>query len=123
MGIGIGILLTLVAVAVVAWPFLRRRPAGADFEVVRTPDSLRQARAEVYRQIRQLELDHAAGLVTDKEFRAEFDELRSEAARLLMRESASAGMSDPAAELEREIAEARASLAKAPGEAHRKGKE
>lgn len=121
VGLALGVLLTILAVAVVAWPFLRRRRGENLGNAAPTPIAsfeLRRARSEIYRQVRQLELDHAAGLVDDGDFRAQLDDLRSNAARLMMQEAGTAPMSGPAADLEREIEEARAALAqrqRAPG--------
>ena len=117
MGIAIGLLLAVGAVAVIAWPFLRRKSLAGRGAVDRhrgmsegPQAALQRARAEVYRLIRQLEADHAAGLVNDVDFRSQFDDLRGEAAGLMMEEAAISPMSDPAAELEREIAAARVEL-------------
>jgi hypothetical protein len=118
VGLTIGVLLTLAAVTVIAWPFVRRRgavpggPSSRGFE-------LRRARGDIYRQVRQLEVDHSAGLVGKAEFRSQMDELRVTAARLLREEAAlqegDAGqpLADPMARLEQEIADARAVLAPA----------
>lgn len=130
MGIAIGVLLAIGALAVIAWPFLRRRSPAAHADVVgarpgdthvdRPQDELRRARGEIYRLIRQLEADHSAGLVSDDDFRSQFEDLRAEAAGLMMNEASSTSMSDPAAELEREIAAARAGLVRRPVESGRK---
>ena len=130
MGIAIGVLLAVGAVAVIAWPFFRRRSPAAHSDVVGVRDAdthatqsqaeLRRARGEIYRQIGQLEADHSAGLVSDLDFHSEFEDLRAEAARLMMDEAELTPMSDPAAELEREIAAAKAGLARLPFESGRK---
>lgn len=131
VGIAIGALLAIGALAVIVWPFIRRRSPAAhgdlgrtrqhgDTHVTQPQAELRRARGEIYRLIRQLEADHSAGLVNDQDFRSQFDGLRGEAARLMMDEAALTSMSDPAAELEREIAAARAGLVRRPVESGRK---
>jgi hypothetical protein len=141
VGIGIGILLTVLAVAVIAWPLLRRRPGSAEASAAgailgegkaRTPEGLREARGEIYRLVRQLENDRAAGLVGEPEYAEQLDELRTEAARLLQEEAASEGAPlakargaaapDPAAALEREIEEARATLSRTSKRPAQRGK-
>jgi hypothetical protein len=125
MGLAIGVLLTIGALTVIAWPFLRRRsgaPAGVGpFGEAGAPHpqslELRRARGEIYRQVRQLEADHSAGLVGQAEFQSQMSELRGSAAALLREEAnlpgadaAADGGPDPMARLEREIANVRASL-------------
>ncbi|MBI2965921.1 MAG: hypothetical protein HYY34_06945 [Chloroflexi bacterium] len=128
MGIVIGVLLAVGAVAVIAWPFFRRRSDVAKDDIAGGPGArpqgsqaeLQRSRAEIFRLIRQLEADHGSGLVNEGDFRSQFDDLRREAARLMMEEAALSPMSDPAAELEREIAAARAGLTGRPVETGRK---
>ncbi len=68
---------------------------------------MRQAREELYGQMRQLELDRDAGLVDEAAFRGHMRELRIEAARLLRAERQMPEELSPEEELEREIAAAR----------------
>ena len=82
MEVLIGALLLLVVVAFVAAP-LRRRDDGQDAaEDPRLADL--EARKEAkYREIRDAELDHAAGKLSDEDFRRQQAELRGEAVAIL----------------------------------------
>ncbi|MBI4305911.1 MAG: hypothetical protein HY678_06285 [Chloroflexi bacterium] len=137
MGIGIGIVLALGVIAVIAWPFIRLRRIAAIRAPANKPDSARQlhrARMEVYQQARQIQADYDEGLMDEADFRAQLDELKLTAARLLKREAelgievkpATGGSPaepqyvavDAITELENEIAAARASLERDALKAH-----
>ena len=78
------ILLALVLLALVAW-FVSaplRAPDGAPGEDPRLADL--EARKEAkYREIRDAELDHAQGKLSDEDWRAADAELRAEAIEIL----------------------------------------
>jgi cytochrome c-type biogenesis protein CcmF len=77
--IWIGGVIALVGAAIAIWP-ARPRRRGA---LVRTEaDALKEAK---YREIRDAELDHAAGKISDEDFAAVDAELRAEAVKLLDR--------------------------------------
>ncbi|HXV06361.1 MAG TPA: cytochrome c-type biogenesis CcmF C-terminal domain-containing protein [Solirubrobacterales bacterium] len=75
--IWIGGLIALVGALIALWPARRRRPA-ADGEL----EALKEAK---YREIRDAELDHAAGKLSDEDFALLDAELRSEAVVILDR--------------------------------------
>ncbi len=84
MGIVIGIVLTIVVVAAIAWPFIRtrrdpKRGGGGLSESAR----LQLARADIYEQIAQLEADRDAAIISDDGYSAHLRELRVSAAELL----------------------------------------
>ena len=84
MGIVIGIALTIVVVAAIAWPFIKtrsdpKRGKGRLSDAAR----LKQARADIYAQMGQLETDRDAGIISRDEYSAHLRELRTSAAELL----------------------------------------
>ncbi len=84
MGIVIGIALTIVVVAAIAWPFIKtksdpKRGKGRLSDIAR----LKLARADIYAQIGQLETDRDAGIISGDEYSAHLRELRISAAELL----------------------------------------
>ena len=106
MGITLGIVLVLAALAVVVYPFVivqRRRVNSPDPAVHR----LRAARTRTYRQIDELGAELKSGEIAQEEHETQVHELRMDAARILR--DLSVLESDTASEedLEREIAEAR----------------
>ena len=84
MGIVIGIALTIVVVAAIAWPFIktRRDPKRGNGRLSDTA-RLKTARADIYAQIGQLETDRDAGIISGDEYSAHLRELRISAAELL----------------------------------------
>jgi hypothetical protein len=78
--------LVIVILALVVWVVvgpLRRGPqAVADADTVER-DTLEAARDAKYREIRELELDHRTGKLTDEDFRALDRQLRAEAVVIL----------------------------------------
>jgi hypothetical protein len=84
LAIAIGIALTIVVLAAIAWPFIKTRSdprsgKGRPSDTAR----LRLARADIYEQIRQLEADRDAGIISEDEYSAHLRELRVSAAELL----------------------------------------
>lgn len=72
-----------LVVLVVAWPFLRTGPGrAADRDAERIADLLAE-RDSVYRQIRELELDHRTGKLVTADFRVQDRALRARAIELL----------------------------------------
>jgi type II secretory pathway pseudopilin PulG len=80
------VLLVMALVAVAAWVVTRplRRPDGARRADARM-EALEAAKEAKYREIRDAELDHATGKLTDEDWRALDAQLRSEAVELLRR--------------------------------------
>jgi flagellar biosynthesis/type III secretory pathway M-ring protein FliF/YscJ len=77
-----GALLLAAVVFFVTVPLRRPRSAGAEGEDPRIADL--EARKEAkYREIRDAELDHAAGKLSDEDFRRQNAELRAEAIEIL----------------------------------------
>lgn len=84
MGIIIGVVLTIVVVAAIAWPFIKAR-SDPKRGKGRTSDTarLKKARADIYANIVQLETDRDAGIISGDEYSAHLRELRISAAELL----------------------------------------
>jgi hypothetical protein len=83
-------LLAVAIVVLVAWFVtapLRRRPSERDREdpAVAELADLEARKQAKYRQIRDAETDHAAGKLTDEDFRRLDRELRAEAIEILKR--------------------------------------
>ena len=80
------VLLVMALVAVAAWVVTRplRQPDGARRGDARM-EALEAAKEAKYREIRDAELDHATGKLTDDDWRALDAQLRSEAVELLRR--------------------------------------
>ena len=79
-------LLVILALAVVVWivaaPLRGGPQAMADAEAVER-ETLEAARDAKYREIRELELDHRTGKLSDEDFRALDRQLRAEAVAIL----------------------------------------
>lgn len=111
LGILIGLLIAALVVAVVTWPFLRKRhgePAAAPARLSERA-RLRRARQDVYEQIRQLQADRGSGLATDDDYAGYLRELRIAAAELMRSEQALPDELSTEEKLELEIEKARAS--------------
>ena len=79
-------LLVIVALALVVWIVgtpLRRGPQAVASADVAERESLEAAREAKYREIRELELDHRTGKLSDEDFRALDRQLRGEAVTIL----------------------------------------
>ena len=76
------VLLALVVALVVVRPL--RRPSGRSTEDPRRAD-LEAAKQAKYREIRDAELDHRMGKLSEADWRATDRELRAEAAEILRR--------------------------------------
>ena len=83
------VLLAVVLLAAVAWFVTAplRSPDSGGAEVVETVDpelaALEAAKRAKYREIRDTELDHAQGKLSDADFRRQDAELRAEAIAIL----------------------------------------
>jgi hypothetical protein len=84
----LGAVIAVLAVVLVALPFLRD-PAPAD-DVLAEPDALERRRLELAEErdralgaLKELELDHRTGKVTDEDYRALVGPLRRRAAEAL----------------------------------------
>ncbi len=78
--------LVIAIVALVVWVVaapLRRGPQAAVEADVVERELLEAAREAKYREIRELELDHRTGKLTDEDFRALDRQLRAEAVAIL----------------------------------------
>jgi hypothetical protein len=80
------VLLVMVLVAAVAWVVTRplRHPDGGRRGDARM-EALEAAKEAKYREIRDAELDHATGKLTDADWKALDAQLRAEAVELLRR--------------------------------------
>ena len=81
-------LLVIVALALVVWLVgapLRRGPQPAEDADRLERERLEAARDAKYREIRDLELDHATGKVGEEDFRVQDRELRGDAVVILRR--------------------------------------
>ncbi|MCZ6539037.1 MAG: hypothetical protein O6922_04340 [Chloroflexi bacterium] len=108
MAIALGTLLALVAVAVIAYPFLGSKRYRLVMERFVNREKLRAERMRVYRKISDLEIDHSAGDVTESDFQSQRDQLRITAAKLLRDESGPNGpIKDSDEQLEQEISRMR----------------
>jgi hypothetical protein len=81
-------LLVIAALAIVVWIVggpLRRGPQAVEDADTIERETLEAARDAKYREIRELELDHRTGKLTDEDFRALDRQLRAEAVAILRR--------------------------------------
>jgi hypothetical protein len=79
----LGLLLFALVAAFVLVPLRRERArGGAEDPVIADLESRKEAK---YREIRDTALDHAAGKLSDEDFRRQDAELRSEAVEILKR--------------------------------------
>ena len=108
MAIALGTLLALVAVAVIAYPFLGSKRYRLVSERFISREKLRAERMRVYRKISDLEGDHSSGDLTESDFRMQLNQLRVTAAELLRDESGPDGpINDRDEQLEQEISRMR----------------
>ena len=115
MGITLGIVLVLAALAVVVYPFVmvQRLKANSPDPLVQR---LRAARTRTYRQIEELDAELESGEIAQEEHEAQVHELRIAAARILREMSVLESDTASEAEIEREIAAARRERASAARE-------
>ena len=81
-------LLVILALALVVWVVgapLRRGPQAVEQAETQEREELEAARDAKYREIRELELDHRTGKLSDEDFRALDRQLRGEAVEILRR--------------------------------------
>ncbi len=79
-------LLVIVALALVVWVVaapLRKGPQAVEQEFELERVGLEAARDAKYREIRELELDHRTGKLSDQDFRELDRQLRGEAVQIL----------------------------------------
>jgi hypothetical protein len=79
-------LLVIVALALVVWVVaapLRKGPQAVEQEAELERVGLEAARDAKYREIRELELDHRTGKLSDQDFRELDRQLRAEAVQIL----------------------------------------
>jgi hypothetical protein len=101
----LGAVVVLAALAFVALPLLRPRKVGPPADVTL---SLAEQRAEVYRELLDLELDQRVGKLDEADYRAQSDVLLARAAALMSAEDSALREVDE--QIEREIAAQRAAL-------------
>jgi hypothetical protein len=101
----LGALVVILVLAFVVLPLVRRRAVTA--RAVAAP-SLAVQRAEIYQELTELELDQRVGKISDSDYQEQSEALLARAAALIAVEDAEAALVEQ--EIEREIAEARASL-------------
>src|SRR3712207_3829627 len=101
----LGAAVVVAVLAFVALPLLRRQTSAADLR--RTVDPTAE-RTEIYRELIELELDQKVGKIAEADYWEISNAMLARAATLISQEDADARASD--AQLEREIAEARAAL-------------
>ena len=107
-------LAALVVIGVLAFvmlPLVRRRADTALTTHVPGPS---EARAAIYRELLELELDQKVGKLADEDYREQSDALLARAAALISDEDTRTSVDD---QIEREIAAVRQSLKSAPSEA------
>lgn len=101
----LGGIVVLAALAFVALPLLRSQRS---VEVTDAVPTLAEQRAEVYRELLELELDHRIGKLDSADFQAQNEILIARAASLIGAEDEAAQRVDE--QIEREIAAQRAAL-------------
>ena len=116
MAIALGTLLALIAVVIVAYPFLGSKRYRLAPERFVNREKLRAERLRVYRKISDLEADHSSGDLTGSDFQSQRDQLRVTAAKLLREESGPDGpTNDRDEQLEQEISRMRERSARSSG--------
>ena len=116
MAIALGTLLALIAVVVVAYPFLGKKRYRLAPERFVNREKLRAERLRVYRKISDLDADHSSGDLTASDFQSQRDQLRVTAAKLLREESGPNGpTNDRDEQLEQEISRMRERSARSSG--------
>jgi hypothetical protein len=106
MEYALGALVVLIALVFVGWPLLR--PPAVPVLTDDAPASPAEQRAEIYRELVELDLDRRLGKVDEADHEAQTTALLARAAELLGEEDATFESLD--SEIEREIAEHRRSL-------------
>ena len=80
MAVVVGVLLAVVALGVVLFPFLRRRFQMGGHRLTDALEEVRARREAIYSEIASLELEHELGQVEQEEYQHRFDTYRLEAA-------------------------------------------
>ena len=88
MQLGLAIVVALLIVGAVAWPFLagRWRMAGRAHESQYADDAALTGSAaleDVYEAIRTLQMEHSLGRIDDDDFREQLDQYRLQAAQIM----------------------------------------
>ena len=84
----IGAVLAVLALAVVAWPFLRRDASAADDAPPDQTQDTRSEREALYREMAALEMEHEMGQIDSEEYEERLQEHRLQAAALLQAQEA-----------------------------------
>jgi hypothetical protein len=112
----LGAVVVLAALAFVALPLLRPRQVATQADEA---PSLAEQRAEVYRELLELELDQRVGKLDEADYLAQCEALIARAAALMSAEDASLREVDE--QIEREIAAQRSALRAAGAVSERDG--
>ena len=108
MAIALGTLLALVAVFVIAYPFLGSKRYRLISKTYVAREKLRAERLRVYRKISDLEADNESGDLTEADYESQHNQLRITAAKLLREETGRHGPAEERDEqLEQEISRMR----------------
>ncbi|MBT3942392.1 MAG: hypothetical protein HOC77_06920 [Chloroflexi bacterium] len=83
MPITVGALVAIVAIVVIAIPFVRRSGSTVSARHFGELERLTRLRTDLYDQISHLQADHAANTVTDEDYQHQLLELRVGAARTI----------------------------------------
>ena len=83
MAVVVGVLLAVVAVGVVLFPFLRGRFQMGSHSLTDALEKIRTRREAIYSEIASLELEHELGQVEQEEYQYRLDTYRLEAAAAL----------------------------------------
>ena len=113
MAIIFGTVLSLVALAVIAYPFLNSRRYRLVSEKFVMREKHRAERQRIYRKIGDLEADFASGELTEEDFHLQRDQLRISAAEILRKEAGSTDI-ERDERLEQEISRLRKQSADSP---------
>ena len=88
MELAVGAVLALLALAVVARPFLRPSTVDTDDAPADQTQQTRSEREALYREMAALEMEHELGQIDSQEYEERLQELRLQAAALLRAQEA-----------------------------------
>jgi hypothetical protein len=115
MAIIIGVVLAILSIAVVVYPFLKSRPGERAEAIPEAPDSEGPDLETIYEAIRTLQLDHQLGKVPDGLYHEQLRAYRLQAAAAL-KQQVEAHARDQDWALEQEIQVARAAISHRNGQ-------
>ena len=88
MDLALGVVLALLALAVVARPFLRPSDVDSDSAPSDPTQDVRSEREALYREMAALEMEHELGQIDSEEYKERLQEHRLRAAALLQEQEA-----------------------------------